>query len=349
MTDTATGEPPAAEAPDGVPSGGSDPDATFSRVWRNGVLERENFPIEEISDYLRQEDCLVWADICTPGHHELEQIASELNLDPLAVEDAVSRQERPKADRYRTHLYVNTYAIAIDTGTGALRTAEIGTFVLTRALVTVRQEAWYSAGNYVRRWDANPELIKNGVSALLHGVLDCVVDSHFDAVETLDDAIEAIEDQLFENRPMSSDLQRRNYQLRKSLVQLRRVVLPTREVVNTLMRRDLHVIDADMTPYFQDVYDHVLRAAEWTESLRDMVSTIFETSLSLQDARLNNVVKRLSAWAAIVAVPTAITGFYGMNVPYPGYGHPGGFVAAVAVIVGLAGGCYVLFRKQGWL
>jgi magnesium transporter len=332
-----------------APSVAGDPDAAFSRVWRNGVLERENFPIEEISDYLDQPDTLVWADICTPGHHELEQIAGELHLDPLAVEDAVSRQERPKADRYRTHLFVNTYAIAIDAETGTLRTAEIGTFVLKRALVTVRQEAWYSPGNYVRRWDQNPELIGNGVSALLHGVLDCVVDSHFDAVETLDDAIESIEDQLFDNRPVSADLQRRNYRLRKSLVQLRRVVLPTREVVNTLMRRDLHVIDADMAPYFQDVYDHVLRAAEWTESLRDMVSTIFETSLSLQDARLNNVVKRLSAWAAIVAVPTAVTGFYGMNVPYPGFGHPQGFVVAMVVIIGLATGAYVLFRRQGWL
>jgi magnesium transporter len=344
MTETAKTEAEGASTP-----AAGDPDAAFSRVWRNGVLERENFPIEEISDYLAQPDTLVWADICTPGHHELEQIAGELSLDPLAVEDAVSKQERPKADRYRTHLYVNSYAIAIDTEAGTLRTAELSMFVLKRALLTVRQEAWYSPGNYVRRWDDNPELIHNGVAALLHGVLDCVVDSHFEAVETLDDQIESIEDQLFDNRPMSSELQRRNYQLRKSLVQLRRVVLPTREVVNTLMRRDLHVIDADMAPYFQDVYDHVLRAAEWTESLRDMVTTIFETSLSLQDARLNNVVKRLSAWAAIVAVPTAVTGFYGMNVPYPGYGHPHGFVVSVVVIIGLATSAFVFFRRQGWL
>jgi magnesium transporter len=144
-------------------------------------------------------------------------------------------------------------------------------------------------------------------------------------------------------------VQRRTFALRKSLVQLRRIVLPSREVVNTLLRRDLHVVPAEMLPYFQDVYDHVLRASEWTESLRDMVSTIFETNLSLQDARLNNVVKKLSAWAAIIAVPTAVTGFYGQNVPYPGYQQWSGFVTSTLITVGLGLGFYFGFRSRGWL
>lgn len=325
----------------------SEPLPVATRVWRKGVLEAEDFPLSQVSDYLEQDDCLVWVDVCAPDREVIQRIADELGLDPLAVEDSVSRRERPKADRYASHLYVNSYAVELDPA-GGLRNAEIGAFVLHRALVTVRQEGWYDVGRFTRRWDDNADLMKYGVSALLHGLLDLVVDSHFDAVEALDEEIESIEDRLFESRP-GHELQQRTFALRKSLVQLRRVVLPTREVVNTLLRRDLHVVDPAMAPYFQDVYDHVLRAAEWTESLRDMVSTIFETNLSLQDARLNNVVKKLSAWAAIIAVPTAVTGFYGQNVPYPGYGHWSGFVASTVITVVLGGAIFAAFRLSGWL
>jgi magnesium transporter len=104
-----------------------------------------------------------------------------------------------------------------------------------------------------------------------------------------------------------------------------------------------------MGPYFQDVYDHVLRATEWTESLRDLVSTILETNLTIQGNRLNAIMKKVTSWAAIIAVPTAVTGFYGMNVPYPGFAQQSGFVASVVLLVVLSGGLYLLFRRLDWL
>jgi Mg2+ and Co2+ transporter CorA len=129
----------------------------------------------------------------------------------------------------------------------------------------------------------------------------------------------AVEDAVQQHeRPHGAEVQRRSFELRKSLVVLRRLVLPMREVVNTLLRRDLGLVDAAMGPYFQDVYDHVLRATEWTESLRDLVSTILETNLTIQGNRLNSIMKKVTSWAAIIAVPTAVTGYYGMNVPTPG-------------------------------
>jgi magnesium transporter len=144
-------------------------------------------------------------------------------------------------------------------------------------------------------------------------------------------------------------VQRRSFELRKSLVVLRRLVLPMREVVNTLLRRDLGLVDQAMGPYFQDVYDHVLRATEWTESLRDLVSTILETNLTIQGNRLNSIMKKVTSWAAIIAVPTAVTGFYGMNVPYPGFAQHAGFVASVVLVVVLSGGLYLLFKRLDWL
>jgi len=137
--------------------------------------------------------------------------------------------------------------------------------------------------------------------------------------------------------------------LRKSLVLLRRVVLPMREVVNTLLRRDLQLVDEAMGPYFQDVYDHILRAAEWTESLRDLVASILETNLTIQGNRLNIISKKVTSWAAIIAVPTAITGFYGQNVPYPGFSQHWGLYSSSALMLGLSIGLYFLFRRNDWL
>ena len=130
---------------------------------------------------------------------------------------------------------------------------------------------------------------------------------------------------------------------------LRRVVLPMREVLNSLLRRDLHVVDGEIMPYFQDIYDHVLRATEWTESLRDLVTTILETHLTVRGNRLNVIMKQVTSWAAIIAVPTAITGFYGQNVPYPGFGRIAGFWTSTLVMLGLSLTLYVIFRRKDWL
>ena len=104
-----------------------------------------------------------------------------------------------------------------------------------------------------------------------------------------------------------------------------------------------------MTPYYQDVYDHVLRATEWTESLRDLVTTILETRLTIQGNRLNEIMKKLTSWAAIIAVPTAVTGFYGQNVPYPGFGQTWGFVSSVVLIAVIAGSLYAMFKRKNWV
>ena len=309
----------------------------------------EDFPAADISEHLEDETACVWLDYCDPTKAELATIAEELRLHPLAVEDAISAHQRPKLDRYDTHLFLSAYAVKLDTRSGELRTHEIGAFITPRALVTVHMEKGARVEPLLARWDASKELAIHGVSFLLWGLLDDIVDGHFEAVQSLDSEIEALEDLLFDEAPRDAEVQRRSFEFRKSLVLLRRVVLPMREVVNSLMRRDLHVLDQGMAPYYQDVYDHVLRATEWTESLRDLVSTILETNLTIQGNRLNLVMKKVTSWAAIIAVPTAITGFYGQNVPYPGFAAHWGFWFSTALIVVLSGGLYVGFRRRDWL
>jgi len=320
-----------------------------TRMYRNGKLEAEGFPIEEISDRMKDPSATVWFDLCSPDPSELRKISEELGLHRLAVEDALHRQQRAKLDRYASHLFVTVYSADLSLESGELVTHELNAFVTGNALVTVRKDEGFKLDEVLDRWNESSDLAGNGVSFLLHGLLDYVVDTHFETVQALDAEIEALEDQLFDDRRPDRAVQRRTFELRKSLVNLRRVVLPMRELVNSLIRRDLHVVDEAMMPYFQDVYDHVLRATEWTESLRDLVSNILETHLAIRGNRLNVITKQVTSWAAIIAVPTAITGFYGQNVPYPGFGHESGVISSVVLILVISGGLYAIFKRRGWL
>ncbi len=326
------------------------------RVWRNGQLVVEDFEFERISDYLEEEGSLTWADICDPDHRILQELAGELVLEPLAVEAAIAHSERAKATRYATHTFITVYAVQLHDGAdaakaeGRLSVRKVSAFVFPRGLITVRSNPDFDIEEVVRRWDDNADLLKYGVGALVHGLLDTIVDGHFEAVQILDESMEELENGLFDERSLNGELQRATYQVRKDLVELRRVVLPMREVINSVLRhRKDFSAPTELDPWYDDLYDHVVRASEWTESLRDMISTIFETNLSLQDARLNNVMKKLTSWAAIIAVPTAVTGYFGQNVPYPGFAKEWGYLLSVVVILVVGVGLYLAFRRNKWL
>ena len=320
-----------------------------TRLYRDGVLEAKDFPAAQISDYLQQPETVVWLDLYAPDPADLEVLSEEFGLHPLAVEDAIQQHERPKLDRYQDHYFLTAYAVRLDDATGQLEASELAAFITPRALITVRKDPRFDIDGVVARWDGSADLARHGVGFLLWGLLDFVVDGHFDVVQQLDEALEGLEDLLFDERSRGTEVQRRSFELRKSLVVLRRLVLPMREVVNSLLRRDLGLVDEAMGPYFQDIYDHVLRATEWTESLRDLVATILETNLTIQGNRQNAIMKKVTSWAAIIAVPTAVTGYYGMNVPYPGFGQPSGVITSTVLLVVLSSSLYLLFKRLDWL
>jgi magnesium transporter len=320
-----------------------------NRLYRGGVLEAEDFPSAQISDFLAQPDTVVWLDLESPDEPELNLLAEEFGLNKLAVEDATHEHQRPKVDRYRTHIFVSLYGVHLDLETGTLYSSELAVFASHRWLITVRKSGGFDMGHVEQVWDANRDLAKNGVGFLLYGLLDHVVDGHFTTVDELDEAVEQIEARLFDSKPEPLAVQRRSFQMRKALVDLRRVSLPMREVVNTLLRRDLGFVTEEMAPYYQDVYDHVLRVTEWTESLRDLVTTIQDSNLQVQSNRLNEVMKKLTAYAAVFGAVAAITGYFGQNLPYPGFGKHTGFVVMAVLLVVAVVGLVTLFRIKDWL
>jgi magnesium transporter len=326
--------------------------ATRTRLYRDGKVVAEGFPAEEISERLSSvADGVIWLDLHDPDESDLGIVVQEFGLHPLAVEDALQDEQRPKLDRYPTHLFANMYAAAFDAETAALTVSEISAFITPQALITVRKAA-FDVDALMARWDATPELASGGAGFLVHGLLDAVVDGHYDATEELDDCLDSLEDQVFAaQRDGGVDIRRRAFELRRAALQLRRVVTPMREVVERILRNagEHHLAHDFLQPYYEDVHDHVLRAAETTENARDRIASILESEQNIQGQQLNEVTKKLAAWAAIIAVPTAVTGYYGQNVPYPGFEHHSGWITSTTVIVVLSGGLWLLLRKRGWL
>ena len=314
-----------------------------SRLYRSGVLEREDFPATEAAGHLADPSVTLWLDFDAPTAQDLAALAAELGLHPLAVASVLDEDhQRPKFVRYDRHSFLAAYTVRMTDG--VLAASELDAFVTDRVLVTVHRNNTTDIDALVTRWDTTPELAKSGTTFLLHGLLDYVVDGHLDAVQALDEQVEALEDLVFADHVDHTDLQRRSLRLRRSLSRLRHLAVPMREIVASLMRRD-----DTLLPYFQDVYDHVLRVTEWAESLRDRIATIRETQLSIQGNRLNTIMKKVTSWAAIIAVPTAITGFYGQNVPYPGFGQASGVWVSTLAILVISATLYALFKRRDWL
>ena len=322
-----------------------------TRVWRDGALVAEGVPVVSLSDELAQPGTVVWLDLLQPEPADMEVLTEEFGLHPLAIEDALHDHQRPKLDRYPDHDFLAAYAVSeCDGGDTLLETGEVAAFFTPRALITVRKSPLVELRPLVQRWDELAALAPSGIAYLAHGLLDVLVDGHAAGVARLDDEAEDLEDLLFDDGSKGTDgLQRRSFALRKDQTTLRRAVVPMRDVVATMSRPGSGLVDERMAPYLRDVDDHVQRSTEQIDGLRDVLGTILDTNLTLASNRLNETVFRLTAWAAILAVTTAITGYFGQNVPFPGSQETGGFLASTVLLVVSVLGLFVFFRRKGWL
>jgi magnesium transporter len=332
-------------------------------VARAGTLTRATGDItttsvDESLAFMRNAECVSWL-LLDPD--EFAGISDRLGYERLSVDDAwhsVSTErdahQRAQVIRFSDHTYFALYQSSLRPD-GTLSLDPVSVFVSHQSLVVVASPAQLEADQLQARWKSNADVLTLGSLALLHAVLDSVVDSHLGTVDQLADAVDEMEDTLFDTPTAEDDprtIQMKSYATRKALVQLRRVAQPMRELITSTMRHDdgdHPRVDPALLPYYQDLYDHVLRVNDTIEGLRDLITTIYETRLALFDHTLNTVTRQLAAWAAIIAVPTAVTGFYGQNVPYPGYLHAGGFITSTVVWLGGAVILYVLFRRKHWL
>jgi magnesium transporter len=301
-------------------------------------------PLDVTEQLLTGGDPLTWLDLLDPTEAELTPIAAALSLDPLAIEDALTEHERPKALRYGETLFLTAFTL-----TPAGETARISLFVLPGGILTVRLKDLFDIEEVAHTITENVALLRFGCRALELMLLDAVVDGYTARVNRIDEQLDDLEEIMFDDhrtREVAID----TFTLHKDVGLLRRVVLPMRDVAGGLVRRTAaDQGQRDLLPFAEDVYDHVMRAADWTDNLRDAVDSVRSTNLALVDNRLNEVMRKLTAWAAIVAVPTAVTGYFGQNVPYPGFGKEWGFWLSIAMMLVIASALYVNFRRRHWI
>jgi magnesium transporter len=325
---------------------------TQTRLYQDGKVIAEGFGPGEVAARMAEHpDAVLWFDLFDPGLADLQTVQHEFHLHPLAVEDAVHDHQRPKLDRYAGHMFMNVYSVAVDAEgeRPALTKHEISAFITDRALITVRKSA-ADVQSLLDRWDADPSLgAKGGVSYLVYGLLDLIVDGQYAAARVLDEAMDKTEDAILDEGSAPRPVRRYAFALRKTLAELRRPVAPMPDLIGQVLRADSQLMNDHLAPYYRDVDDHAQRATDTIDNARERINGLIEADLNEQSNSLNDITRKLAAWAAIIAVPTALTGYFGQNLPYPGYQKFWGFLLSLGLIAVTAGGLYYFLKRRGWL
>src|SRR4051812_8994444 len=318
------------------------------RAFGEGDKVQEGSSLSEVSDLLGIRGATLWIDLEDPSHDDMHLLADELGLHRLAVEDAIERHQRDKYVHYDDHLFLVCHAVELDADEAELHAYEIDAFIGDRWLITVHSGRTDLLDRASTRWD-HEKLAHHGVGLLVYGLLDELLDGYSDVVDRFEEYYDETADRVFGDDPIEPADQRHWFEMRRALNQFRRMVGPLNEALATLADRDLERFSAKVAPYLRDVAGEVSRVASEVDAVRDLVGQIVEINITLRDYRQNLVMKKVTSWAAIIAVPTLVTGWYGMNVPYPGYGETWGVITSTAVALGCSGGLYALFRRKGWL
>jgi len=303
--------------------------------------------IPDISEVLKVEGQFVWIGLHEPSEELLREIQQEFGLHDLAVEDAHNAHQRPKMEEYGDSLF-----IVLRTARPADDGPEFGethVFVGPRYVVTVRHGPSTSYAELRTRCELRPHLLAKGPGFVLYAIMDFIVDQYFPIVDDFEERLEKLEEEIFD-LTFDSTTTGRIYNLKRQLVTVKRAVSPLIDVCNRLVRFDMAFIPETARPYFRDVYDHVVRINESIDNLRELLTTALEANISLVSVQQNEVTKKLAAWAAILAVPTAIAGIYGMNFQHmPELRWQYGYGVVMGTIVAVCGVLYWRFRRAGWL
>ncbi|MDQ3880859.1 MAG: magnesium/cobalt transporter CorA [Chloroflexota bacterium] len=318
---------------------------------RNGRNDLEAIAPHELRglrDRLRRGEELIWVDIDTPAEENIELLRREIGVHPLAIEDLERREQRPKIDAYADHHVIVTYDVRPPADAAdRFELAEIHLFVGPSFLVSVHWGPSPALGATLDRFRANTGSIGSGVGALLYAVLDTVGDAYFPVIDAFAEDLDELLDRIIE-RPSSETLHE-VIRTRRRLLELRRVLAPQREVANILLRREIGYLEENADPYFQDLYDHLIRLLESVDLYRDLLAGALDAQISVTSNSLNAVMKRLTAFTVLLMVPTLIAGIYGMNFRVmPELRWAAGYPFALAVMIVSMAVIAIFFWRHDW-
>ncbi len=302
----------------------------------------------DISEILKQQGRFVWLDLQAPQERDIALLRDEFNFHPLAIEDATRTHQRPKLDSYDAYYFIVFYCLSYDGAQQRLAAQQVSLFIGANYIVSVHEGPIDAIDTTIRRWQRSEEDFGRDAGALLYALLDAIVDDYFPVIDQLAERVEVIEEQIFE-RFRDTALQE-VFNLKRDLLNVRRIVAPERDVLNVLIRREVPIFQRNTILYLQDVYDHIVRITDSIDTYRDLLSSALDAFLSVQSNRLNQIVKVLTIASIILMSNALIAGIYGMNFEFMPelhwpYGYP--FALGLMAVVSLA--LIVFFRWRKWL
>jgi magnesium transporter len=318
-------------------------------LYRDGHRVDETHNLARLAAQARREpDAFVWMGLLEPSATDLEGVSGLFGLHPLAVDDAIRAHQRPKIDTYDDSLFVVLRTLTYDDPTSEVETGEISLFVGEHMAITVRHGEATELSSVRHRMEEHPEVLRHGPSAVLYAVADAVVDRYTDVAQELATDVDELERRVFS--PLRGDDFQRIYQLKREMQEFRRAVIPLVEPMTQLATEDKPAIPREARPFFRDVLDHLLRVQEQLESLEAMLNAVMQAHIAQVGLRQNEDMRRISAWVAIVAVPTLIAGIYGMNFDHmPELHWEFGYPLALGAMAVICLTLYRAFKRSGWL
>lgn len=304
--------------------------------------------LSDVGNYLREPDQFVWIGLHEPSEEILNQVQASFALHELAVEDAHLAHQRPKLEQYGDSIFVvlRTAQMSKDLH---IEFGETHFFVGNDFIVVVRHGSSVPYTEVRARCESTPEHMKKGQGFVLYAVMDFIVDRYFPVVHDMEQELENIEHKIFKEKP-TRETTEQIYDLKRELLEVKRAVSPLVDICNRLMRFDIHCISEDTRPYFRDVYDHAVRINEAVDNTRELLNSAMEANFSLISISQSDVAKKFAGWAAIIAVPTMVAGFYGMNFQFmPELHWHYGYYAVIIATITICLTMYYFFRKSGWL
>jgi len=303
--------------------------------------------VEEISNVLETPDQWVWVGLHEPSEDLLEKLQEEFGLHELAIEDAHNAHQRSKIEVYGDSLFIVVHTA--QTVAGKIAFGETHVFLGRRYIVTVRHGASLSYAAARRGCEQSQEMLALGPSYALHAVLDFVVDNFFPIVREFREELQELEEEVFQDT-FKRETIRRLYELKKELVTLRLAIAPLQDIVNQLSRQYPTLVREEARPYFRDVYDHAARVNEATDTMREMVTAALSVNLAIVTVAQGEIVKRLAGWAALLAAPTLIASWYGMNFHHmPELNESWGYPAMIGGTLTICIVLYFVLKRAGWL
>ena len=303
--------------------------------------------LEAISDVLAEPDTFVWVGLHEPDEELLLKLQHEFGLHDLAIEDAHTAHQRTKIETYGDSLFVVVQTAQLVEGQLALGETHI--FLGPRYLVSVRHGASLSYAPARRACEHTPELMAHGPSYALYSILDFIVDNLLPIVREFREELQQLEKDIFAETFKRSTV-RRLYDMQRDLMTLRLAVAPMQDVISQLTRLHANLIPKELRAYFRDVYDHVFRVNESISAMREMLAAAINVNLSLVTYGQNEVMKKLAGWAAMLAAPTLLTSWYGMNFTHmPELAQPWAYPVIIVVMLIVVGGIYTLLKRSKWL